>query len=99
MEIDKISDRDKKANVLHLAKIIRETIIYSPEVRQRAMELEQLDTIRKMDSLHLASAEIGHADIFLSTDDKLIKACRRMQDILKVKVKNPLFYLAEVNEP
>ncbi len=99
MEFDKISDKDKKANVLHLARIIRETIIYSPEVRQRAMELEQLDTIRKMDSLHLASAEIGHADIFLSTDDKLIKACRRMQDILKVKVKNPLFYLAEVNEP
>ena len=91
MEIDKISDRDKKANVLHLAKIIRETIIYSPEIRHRAMELEKLNTIRRMDSLHIASAESGHADVFLSTDDKLLKACRRMQDKLKVKVKTPYF--------
>ena len=98
MEFNKISNKEKRANVLHLAKIIRETIIYSPEIRQRAMELEHSDTIRKMDSLHIASAEIGHADIFLSTDDKLLKACKRMQDILKVKVKNPLLYLAEVNE-
>jgi len=98
MEFDKISDNVKKANVLRLAKIIRETIIYSPEIRQRAIELEKLDTIRKMDSLHIASAESGHADIFLSTDDKLLKACQRLRNVLKVKVKNPLFYLAEVNE-
>ena len=98
MEFDKIPDKAKKANVMRLAKIIDETIIYSPEILQRAIELETLDTIRKMDSLHIASAEIGHADVFLSTDDKLLKACRRMQDKLKIKVKNPLFYLAEVNE-
>jgi predicted nucleic acid-binding protein len=98
MEFDKISDNVKKANVLRLTKIIRETIIYSPEIRQRAIELEKLDTIRKMDSLHIASAESGHADIFLSTDNKLLKACQRLRNVLKVKVKNPLFYLAEVNE-
>ena len=62
------------------------------------MELQQLETIRKMDSLHLASAELGLADFFLSTDDKLLKACRRIQDRLRVQVKNPLTFLAEVNE-
>lgn len=98
MEFDKISDKAKKDNVLRLAKIISETIIYSPEIRQRAMELAKLDTVRKMDSLHIASAEIGYADVFLSTDDKLLKACKRIQDVLKIEVKNPLFYLAEVNE-
>ena len=51
-----------------------------------------------MDSLHIASAEIGHADVFLSTDNKLLKACYRLQGILKLKVKNPIYYLAEVNE-
>lgn len=98
MEFDKITDNAKKANVTRLAKIINEIIPYTTEIRQRAMELEKLDTIRKMDSLHIASAESGNADVFLSTDDKLLKACRRLQNVLKVKVKNPLFYLAEVNE-
>lgn len=98
MEFDKISDKAKKDNVLRLANIINEIITYSPEILQRAMELEKLATIRKMDSLHIASAENGHADVFLSTDDKLLKACKRIQDVLKIDVKNPLFYLAEVNE-
>ena len=98
MELDKIADTAKKANVTSLAKIIRETIVYTTEIRERAVELQKLESIRKMDSLHLASAEKGHADVFLSTDDKLLKACQRIQDILKVKVKNPIYYLAEVNE-
>ena len=98
MEIAKISDSIKKEKVSSLSGIISEIILYSPAIQQRAMELQQLETIRKMDSLHLVSAEAGHADVFLSTDDKLLKACRRIQDKLKVQVKNPLSYLAEVNE-
>ena len=49
-----------------------------------------------MDSLHIASAEAGKADVVLTTDDKLIKACRGM--VLKVRVMNPVSYLAEVIE-
>ena len=98
MELDKIADKAKKANVISLARIIRETIVYTAKIRERATELQKLGSIRKMDSLHLASAENGHADVVLTTDDKLLKACQRIQNILKVKVKNPIYYLAEVNE-
>lgn len=98
LEISKIRDFDKKSKVLSLTNIISETIVYSAAIQKRAMELQQIETIRKMDSLHLASAELGLADFFLSTDDKLLKACRRIQDRLHAQVKNPLTFLAEVNE-
>ena len=56
MEFDKISDKAKKANVTSLARVIRETVVYSPEIQKRAIELQKLESIRKMDSLHIASA-------------------------------------------
>ena len=49
-----------------------------------------------MDSFHVASAEIGQADIFLTVDDKLIKLCRKIP--LTVRVMNPLEYIEEVLE-
>jgi len=49
-----------------------------------------------MDSLHIASAEAGHADVLLSTDDRLIRACKKLD--LDVRVMNPVSYLAEVIE-
>ena len=98
MEFAQITDKSKKEKVLALAGIICETIPYSPEILKRAVAFQKLESLRNMDSLHIASAESGHADVFLSTDDKLLKACRRMQDYLHVQVKNPMYYLAEVNE-
>ena len=62
------------------------------------MELQKLATLHEMDSLHIASAEFGNADIFLSTDDKLLRACNKIKQNLHVNVKNPVSYLAEVIE-
>ncbi len=49
-----------------------------------------------MDSLHLASAEFGRVDVFLTTDTKLIRACRNT--VTRMRVMNPVSYLAEVIE-
>lgn len=46
------------------------------------------------EKVQISSAEFGNADIFLTTDDKLIKACQNLS--LNVKVFNPVSYLAEV---
>ena len=64
LEISKIRDFDKKSKFLSLTNIISETIVYSAAIQKRAMELQQIETIRKIDSLHLASAESGLADFF-----------------------------------
>ncbi len=44
--------------------------------------------------MHLASAEYGDVDVFLSTDDKLVNAANTLN--LKMKVMNPLNWLMEV---
>jgi len=98
MEIDKISDQVKKTRVSLLSRAVTENITYNQAILSRAKELQHLATIHEMDSLHLASAEAGHADVFISTDDKLIKACRKIHDQLRVNVKTPLSFLAEVIE-
>lgn len=45
--------------------------------------------IKPYDALHLASAEFGEADVFLTTDKKLINSSKKAN--LKMKVLNPAF--------
>lgn len=59
-------------------------------------EIQQTTAIHEMDSRHLASAEFGRADVFLTTDTKLIRACRHT--VLCMRVMNPVSYLAEMME-
>jgi predicted nucleic acid-binding protein len=48
------------------------------------------------DALHLAFAEQTAADIFLTTDDRLLKLASKCSSLIKVKVDNPLGWLREV---
>ena len=50
--------------------------------------------IKPYDALHTASAEYGNADVFLTTDHRLISALNRAK--VEIKVKNPLVWLMEV---
>ncbi len=47
------------------------------------------------DALHLACAESGFVDVFLTTDDRLIRAVGRLGDQIAVRVANPLRWLEE----
>jgi predicted nucleic acid-binding protein len=45
------------------------------------------------DALHLAFAEAGGADIFLTTDDRLLRKAQQYRDSIKVTVGNPVIWL------
>lgn len=96
MEIDKIKDNSKREKVLALYSSAKECIDYTSAIQSRARDIVSGTSIHKMDALHIASAECGKADVFLTTDDKLLRACRGLE--LKVKVQNPVKCLAEVIE-
>lgn len=96
MEIDNIPDYVKKFNVQSLYRVSSEFISQTPDIRKRAEELRSKTGIRLMDSLHLASAEAGRTDIFITTDDRLIRSCGDAE--LFIRVMNPVKYLAEVIE-
>ncbi len=49
-----------------------------------------------MDAIHLACAESAEVDVFLTTDDRLLKKAKRIGKILKVRVANPVHWLMEV---
>jgi predicted nucleic acid-binding protein len=46
------------------------------------------------DSLHLAAAESGGADVFLTTDDRLLRAAKQIE--MNITVANPVTWLMEV---
>ena len=53
-----------------------------------------------MDALHIACAESGNVDIFLTTDDGILRRAKRNSSNLYVQVENPYVWLqtGEENE-
>lgn len=62
---------------------------------KRASELKAIG-FGAYDALHLACAEHSNADVFLTSDDKLLRLSRECSSILNIKVDNPLMWLKEV---
>jgi uncharacterized protein with PIN domain len=48
------------------------------------------------DALHLAFAETASVDIFLTTDDRLLRKAKQYNDSIKVKVENPVVWLMSI---
>jgi predicted nucleic acid-binding protein len=62
---------------------------------ERAAQLVTLG-FGAMDGVHLACAESGGAQVFLTTDDRLLRLARRLRSALKVRVENPITWLRQV---
>lgn len=95
LEIGKIPDPVRKARVALLGASTHFEIAVESAVAARAARLCAAG-FGNMDALHLACAEAGQADVFLTTDDKLLRLAGRCTDLLTVRVENPLTWLEEV---
>jgi len=96
VEMCKIRDLKKQENVKWLYTIILESIPYSAEIKTLSEEIRSKSSITLYDSLHLASAYVADVDVFLSTDDKLIKAWKRLD--YAMNVTNPINWFMEVSD-
>jgi predicted nucleic acid-binding protein len=92
-EAMQISDPVKLENVRELCTIAAERAVLTNEAVNRAAYFRQ-NGLHDFDSLHLAIAEASHADVFLTTDDKLLRAARRLD--VNINVANPVIWLMEV---
>ncbi len=63
-------------------------------IAARAQQVQALG-FKPADALHLACAERGNADVFLSTDDALLRRAVRVGSRLHVAVKNPAAWVEE----
>jgi predicted nucleic acid-binding protein len=71
------------------------TVALTDVASARAQELKAMG-FRTYDALHLACAEQATVDIFLTTDDRVLRIATRHTTQLQVRVANPLAWLLEV---
>ncbi len=92
-ELSKILDMDRLEQVQTIYNAAKERIVINSKAEQRAVVLQKYG-FKPFDSLHLALAEEGSADVFLTTDKRLLKIANRIE--INVKVENPIYWLMEM---
>jgi len=94
-EIEQTPDTQKLSRAKLLADFIHENIQIDDYQIGRARDLQKAG-FQLFDALHIACAESAKADIFLSTDDRLLKLAKRFSKRLHIRVENPLVWAEEM---
>jgi len=94
-EIEQTPDTQKLSRARLLSGFIKQTVEIGEAEVERSKEL-QGEGFKEFDSLHLACAENAKADVFLSTDDRLLKLAKRISNRLHIRVENPLAWVEEM---
>lgn len=95
IEIDKTPDTEQQSRLRRIVEFINSSIEIGDKELERSSELQKLGFVG-FDAVHLACAESGKADVFLTTDDRLLKLAKRLVKKLHVKVVNPLDWMKEM---
>jgi predicted nucleic acid-binding protein len=94
IEIGRNPDPERRDDVLALLGFVKEVIVPQFKDKARAEAIEQLG-FGEFDAFHLACAEHAGADVFLTTDDDLLRRARRHAQALRVRVENPVSWYQE----
>jgi predicted nucleic acid-binding protein len=94
-EIEQTPDTQKLSRARLLSGFIKQMVEIGEKEAKRAKDLQK-EGFQVFDSLHIACAEGAKADVFLSTDDRLLKLAKRMSKRLKIRVVNPLIWVEEM---
>jgi predicted nucleic acid-binding protein len=94
IEIEQTPDLEQRSRLKRIAGLITQVVKIGTRELERAHELEKIGFIG-FDAVHIACAESGKADVFLTTDDRLIKLAKRYERKLQIKVKNPLDWIKD----
>jgi len=97
LEISRNPDQERRNDVNSLLVLASEVVRPKTENADRAAELQKLG-ISSFDALHLACAERGEVDVFLTTDDGLLSRARRHGTALRVRAENPLSWYQELEK-
>ena len=95
-EVNQTPDAERRARLASMLSSATHLIPIEEKETRRAKELEKLG-LRSFDALHLACAESGDAEIFLTTDDRVLRLAARAT-MISMRVENPLVWLREVGE-
>jgi predicted nucleic acid-binding protein len=94
IEISRNPDLERRHDVLHSSRSRTEVVVPRPDDATRAESLERLG-FGEFDALHLACAEQGAVDVFLTTDDGLLRRARRHPETFRIRVEHPVSWYQE----
>jgi predicted nucleic acid-binding protein len=92
IEVAQIADPERRQRIQEAMMMARSHIIVDEAIANRGEELQNLG-FQGFDAIHLACAEIAQVDVFLSTDDRLLRRAARYGSSLTVAVDNPAVWL------
>lgn len=93
-EIGRMADLQRRQRVRALAGLAKTKSMVDNAAKARAQEWIGLG-LKPVDALHLACAEGARVDVFLTTDDQLLRVIQRIGPA-RIRVNNPLPWLNEV---
>jgi len=92
LEVAQIADPDRRQAVEAATLMARSRVIVDHTTANRGEQLQNLG-FQGYDAIHLACAEMAQVDVFLSTDDRLLRRAARYRNSLAVAVDNPAVWL------
>jgi predicted nucleic acid-binding protein len=94
-EVNNTPSHERRHRVRNMLSGVHSTVALTDGAVARAQALKAIG-LRTYDALHLACAEQAAVDIFLTTDDRVLRIATRQAEQLQVRVANPLDWLLEV---
>ncbi|WP_009630040.1 PIN domain-containing protein [Synechocystis sp. PCC 7509] len=96
-ELEQTPDLERLKNVKTTLAIAKIKVISSQFIERRSLELQKLG-FSGYDATHIASAERSRADIFLTTDDRLLKKAQNNTQLIYVDIDNPVQWLIKISQ-
>ncbi len=92
LELEYIPVVEMKEHLLLLASRAHYVVRLQQKEAKRAQQLKRMG-FNAFDALHIACAESGNVDIFLTCDKKLLEQTTQVSDKLNLSIVNPLWLL------
>ena len=93
-EVNRNPDLENRTQIKTWLTFAHQTVHIGTGEISRGIQLEALG-FKERDALHLASAESGEVNVFLTTDDRLLRRAKRYRNQLHIRVENPYTWLQE----
>lgn len=97
LKIAKTPDLLRRQWVMASLKIAQTRLVVTTAMLERAKELVAL-SFKSFDALHLSCAKSTNVDVFLTTDDRLLRKALANQAELKVAVANPVQWFMKISQ-
>lgn len=95
-EIQAGRNQERRVRLRAMTEFCLEIVAVTESIAARGSEITGIG-MAPLDALHLACAEAAGVDVFLSTDDRLVKCAHRRGAELTVAVENPLTWFRGLN--